>query len=591
MIFPENFIEEVKSRVSLSRIISSKVKLKKHGAFYKGLCPFHQEKTPSFTVHDNKAIYYCFGCHASGDVINFITKTENTSFEDTVKYLANLVGLALPKQNYIEREKLATKNKLLEILSEVTIWFQEQLKLSINHKAYEYLQFRGLDEFDFKNFSIGYAPSKGLLEFFKKKKISFEDAVEVGLLIKNEIGYTERFRNRIIFPIKNQKNQIVGFGGRAIDSEVMPKYLNSPETSLFKKSNLLYASEIAIKNSIRTNRLIVVEGYMDAIFMHKAGFNDTVATLGTAFNQAHLSMLWNIANEPILCFDGDVAGKKAMLKAAHVALPNLLPGMSLKFCCLPKKQDPDEIIKKNGSEFMGKLIKSSLNLSEFIWQEELNKDKVDTPESRALFEHRVKDLIKQISNPIVRSHYQQFINHKLWSQFKNIKNIKILNTASQQHLNIINFSTLVRLEHALIAQILDNIELLQDFKILKDLQNLKIQTEELEILRNILVEITENEKKILKDLLIENNLVKFTEFLCGDQSIFVNRISRIDLITAKEIWMLTYKKYLLEQLKEEYNAFVQKAHTQESFFEKAKELKNYIDSLSMEIINIESNLV
>lgn len=592
MIFPETFIEDLKSRVSLSKIISYKVKLKRYGTTYKGLCPFHQEKTPSFTVHDHKGIYYCFGCQASGDVISFVTKTDNLAFEEAIKYLANLVGIPLPEKNPIEQEKLNTKNNLLEILSKVSSWFQQQLRLSPNHKAYEYLQLRGLNDIDLQNFSIGYAPKKGLLEFLKNKNIKLADAVELGVLIKNETGYVERFKDRVIFPIKNHKNQVVGFGGRALDPEVMPKYLNSPESIVFKKNNLLYASEIASKNSLKTGRLIVVEGYMDAIFMHKAGFNDTVATLGTAFNQVHLNALWNIANEPIMCFDGDVAGKKAMLKAAHVALPLLAPGFSLKFCFLPEKQDPDEIIKRNGAVFMNTLIENSLELSEFIWQEELKKEKTDTPEKKALFEYKIKDLVQQISNPIVRGHYQKFINNKLWNHFRGLENVskKIIDKKSDK-LSIMNLSALSRLEHVLMAQVLDNIELLKDSEILADISSLKIQTEELEILRNILIEFYENEEKKLKDLLIENNLVKLAETLSGNQSIFINKISRIDLTTAKNIWNLTYKKYLLEQLREEYSKFVQKSQIQENFFEKAIELKNQIDSLNDEIISIEANLV
>ena len=478
MIFPEFFIDDLKRRISLSKVVSKRVKLKRNGNIHKGLCPFHQEKTPSFTVQDHKGTYYCFGCQASGDVISFINETEKSSFEDTVKYLANLAGISIPKQDPIEQKKIEHKHSLVEVLLKVTKWFQKQLKLSINHEAYEYFQSRGIEEQDIKTFSLGYAPNKGLLAFLQKNDISFDLAVEVGLVIKNDFGYAERFRDRIIFPIKNQKNQVVGFGARALSSDVMPKYLNSPETSLFKKNNLLYAADIATKSSLKNERIIVVEGYMDAIFMHKAGLNETVATLGTAFNQTHLSLLWNIVNEPILCFDGDEAGKRAMLKAAYIALPLLSPGSTLKFCFLPKGLDPDDVIKQHGVSYINRLVDKSLNLSDFIWQEELKNSKLNTPEGKALFEQKIYDLIKQIENPIVRGYYQQFMKDKLWQAFKGFKLGKKHATLTMKENSLValaELSIVARLEYSLFAKLLNYQDLLNDKEIFDDINNLELE--------------------------------------------------------------------------------------------------------------------
>lgn len=594
MLFSEAFIDELKQRLTLSKIISKTVKLKRNGPVYKGLCPFHQEKTPSFTVQDHRGTYYCFGCHASGDVISFVNQTEKTSFEDTVTYLANLAGMELPKQNAAEQQEVKHKHSLVEVLVKATKWFQNQLRLSINHEAYEYLERRGIDNEDIEKFSLGYAPSNGLVAFLQKEGISIELAIEVGLVIKSSSGYVERFRNRVIFPIKNLKNQIVGFGGRALSSEIMPKYLNSPETVLFKKNNLLYGMDIASKQSFKTDRVIVVEGYMDAIFMHKAGFHETVASLGTAFNQTHLNILWSMVNEPILCFDGDEAGLKAMSKAAYVALPLLKPGITLKFVFLPKNSDPDDVIKQSGASYIKKLIESSVNLSDFIWREELKQVNMATPEGKALLEHKVYELVKQISNINVRNYYHQFMKERLWKENSTFK----INKAQQAKglrsgtMNVISdLSIEERLEYSMFAKLISYPMLLEDNEIFENFYSIEITNLELDNLRSILFECIENKDLLLNDLLIQNNLVKLAEFLCGKESSFINNVSEIDAVRAKEVWLITYKKYILEKMKNEYNRFIQKSSVEIGFFEKATELKDAINDLIIEITNKENNLI
>lgn len=594
MLFSESFIDELKQRLTLSTIISKKVKLKRNGAVHKGLCPFHQEKTPSFTVQDNRGTYYCFGCHASGDVISFINKTENTSFEDTVTYLANLAGMELPKQNAIEQKEVKHKHNLLEVLVKTAKWFQNQLRLSINHEAYEYLERRGLDNEDIEKFYLGYAPSNGLLAFLQKEDIHLDMAIEAGLLIKTSSGYVERFRNRVIFPIKNLKKQIVGFGGRALSSEVMPKYLNSPETVLFKKNNLLYGMDIASKQSLKTDRIIVVEGYMDTIFMHKAGFCETVASLGTAFNQAHLNILWSMVNEPILCFDGDEAGAKAMCKAAYIALPLLKPGVTLKFVFLPKNSDPDDVIKQNGALYMKKLIGNSVSLSDFIWKEELKQVNLATPEGKALLEHKVYELVKQIGNVNVRNYYYQFMKEKLWNKNTAFKTSKIhkIKTVNSSSINFIGeLSIEERLEYSMLAKLVSYPVLLEDKEIFESFYSIEFTKLELDRLRSILFEYIENKDLLLNDLLIQNNLVKLSEFICGKESSFINNVSEVDAVRAKEVWLITYKKYILEKMKDEYNKFIQKSSLEISSFEKASELKNAINDLIIEITNKENNLI
>ncbi len=327
--------------------------------------------------------------------------------------------------------------------------------------------------------------------------------------------------------------------------------------------------------------------------MHKAELNETVAALGTAFNQTHLQLLWQIANEPILCFDGDEAGKKAMLKAAYTALPLLSPGVSLKFCFLPKGQDPDDVIKQYGAAYINKLIDNSIGLSDFIWQSELQQSKLKTPEGKALFEHKVYDLMKQITNPIVRNYYQQFMKNKLWQEFSSFKpNKKIKLSKKGDSLALLSeLSMIVRLQYSLFAQVIDCPELLEDQSLYDDLLSIEVSNEELELLRSALIEYYENKEISLNDLLIQNNLGKLAEFLCGDESSFINKISKIEFATAKEIWLITYKKYLLELLTAEYNQFMQKAYIEKNVFEKATELKNTIDLLIKEISEKENNII
>jgi DNA primase len=598
MFFPDSFIDELKQRLPVSKVVGAKVRLKRYGTALKGICPFHKEKTPSFTVQDNRGTYHCFGCQAGGDVIEFICETEKLNFNEAITHLANLAGMELPKlspaQQTVEKRRLG----LIEIIAEATVWFSKQLKLSSNNHAHKYFINRGINDQDIEMFSLGYAPARGLLAYLVRSGFSNDLAVEAGLAIKTESKqYVERFRSRIIFPIKNQKKQIVGFGGRALDPEIMPKYLNSPETPVFKKNNILYLADIVRKTASVKERVVVVEGYMDAIFMHKAGVTETVAALGTAFNELHLQNLWNLADEVILCFDGDEAGKKAMLKAGQIALPILDPGLILRFCFLPSGKDPDEIIHQYGDSYMDKLLDLSMGLADFIWQEEIKQCKNNTPEGRAFFEHKIYEQVKLIKNPIVANHYNQFVKNKLWQEFnqfnKNKKKNNIINIKNNSLDLMHNISSKQRLEYSLFARLIVNSDLIKDVKIFEELLHLELDNSSLEELRSIIVkchEMKEFEQKHLNDLLMENNLGKLFEFLCGKKSCFIDQFSVLSSETAKDIWIITHKKYILEILKDEYYQIMHRAHSENKIYERAIELKKTIDKLNQEILEKENNI-
>lgn len=594
MIFPDVFIDELKRRIPISKLVSSRIKLQRRGPNLLGLCPFHNEKTPSFTVSDFKGTYYCFGCHAHGDIIQFVSEIDGISFTDTVEYLANYAGLELPKLKQEDKKKIELHNNIINVLNSANEWYFKQLKLSINHHALEYLINRSITQNEIEKFYIGYAPKKGLLNYLRTNGFSYEVMVNAGLAIKTENKeYIERFRERVIFPIFNQKNQVVGFGGRALNKESMPKYLNSPETEVFKKNRLLYALNHSYKSIHQKRRLIVVEGYIDAIFMHKEGFTETVAALGTAFNQIHLENLWHLADEPILCFDGDSAGKKAMLKAAKVALPLLKPGISLRFCFLPDGNDPDEIIKLYGSKKMEALIENSVSLSDFIWQAELENAKFTSPENRALFEHDIYSIIDEIKDPIVKAHYRKFIKDKLWNEFNqqtkfkfdgNTKrNVQIKQIKYSKPNSIKSLLLKERLEYSLFAQLVCYPFLIKNGEIMELFSELVIENDELEKMRECILTYDDQRDNSLNDLLNEKKLGNLINFLCGPESSFIDAISTIDNDTARLIWLLTHKKYFLELLKNEFKHILKKFPDDAMAIEKANELKKAIEELDKEI--------
>lgn len=596
MIFPESFIEEVRLRLPISKVIGAKVALKKYGNYLKGLCPFHGEKTPSFTVHDSKGMYYCFGCHAYGDIYKFVSETEKLNFNETVKYLANLGGIALPSVSSKEQEREVKKDSLYKLLSKANDWFTKQLNLSGNIKAYRYLLERGLKEEDIKHFSVGFAPGGGLIKHLTKEGFTEDLIVDAGLAIKTQDkSYIEKFRNRIIFPIRNLKKQVVGFGGRALDNEVIPKYLNSPETSLFKKKNLLYAADLAKEFCLQKNRVIVVEGYMDAIFMHQIGVHETTASLGTAFNEGHIAILKSLADEIILCFDSDEAGKKAMIKAANTVLSSLEPGYNFKFCILGGGKDPDEIIKNHGRKYLIDLIENSLSIADYLFTYEKSYLRSNNPEATALFEHKMNEYAGKISNSIISGHFKNYFKNKIRSEFSayNFKNTKFFEKKPKSLPSVSDLSAIKRLEYSIFAQIFNCTNLMRDNEIVEEISRIDGLPEELEKLKTVILfchEKEEFEENTLKNLLLEKNLVKLVEFLCGNESSFIDQFSNFDDVLARKIWFLTQKKYVLELHLEDYHNILLKACDDSTAYEKAISLKKVIDNLKIEILNIENNI-
>ncbi|HIJ39039.1 MAG TPA: DNA primase [Rhodospirillaceae bacterium] len=424
MGFPAAFLDEIRSRLSLVAEIGRQVKLTRKGREHIGLCPFHNEKTPSFTVNEEKSFYHCFGCGAHGDVITYAMQAQHLSFPEAVERLAEQAGLQVPEQVPEERERAKHEASLHDALEVACVFFQRELRGPTGHEALDYLRRRGLDEQTLGRFRLGYAPdSRGALRAaLKSQGIPEALSIEAGLLIVPE-GRTEpydRFRGRVIFPITDRRGRVIAFGGRIL-GEGQPKYLNSPDTPLFHKGEVLYGLAQAREAAIKAGTVILCEGYMDVIALHRAGFAHAVAPLGTALTEQQLGLLWRLAPEPILCLDGDAAGQRALHKAALRALPLLKPGNSVRFATIPPPEDPDSLIRNAGPAAFQTVLDQAQPLSEMLWQWEWAERPTDTPERRAAFETALFSLVDSIQDRTVQDQYRRYFRSRLWESFRPVR--------------------------------------------------------------------------------------------------------------------------------------------------------------------------
>jgi len=425
MAFPPYFLEELRRRLSLANAVQRRVKLQRRGREFVGLCPFHKEKTPSFSVVEEKGFYHCFGCGAHGDVISFTMQTGNLSFPEAVEALAREAGLEVPKATPEERERAQRQTTLRGALEAAALWFEEQLHGPSGREALGYLEKRGLDLDTIRRFRLGVAPDRrnALKQALGK---TFPEAllVEAGLLRKpadeRDDGDRETydyFRGRVIFPITDRGGRVIAFGGRTL-GDGQPKYLNSPDTPLFEKGRVLYGWAQARAAAGGAGPVIVVEGYMDVIALQRAGFVGAVAPLGTALTERQIEELWRIALEPILCFDGDAAGLRAAGRAVDRALPLLKPGYTLQLATLPEGEDPDTLVLRHGVRAMREVLERARPLAEFLWTLETHAGPVDTPERRAALERRLDDRARRIADRAVQAHYLRFFREKTFEMFR-----------------------------------------------------------------------------------------------------------------------------------------------------------------------------
>ncbi|MGQ3355203.1 MAG: DNA primase [Phreatobacter sp.] len=422
MRFPPSFLDEIRQRLPVSEVVGKRVKLKKQGREWRGLSPFNAEKTPSFYVNDQKGFYHCFSSGKHGDQFRFLMETEGVSFPEAVERLAGEAGLALPKVSVEEVQRAEKAKTLYDVMELAAKFFEAQLQDRAGAKARGYLAGRELRAPTQVKFRMGYAPAArfALKEHLGAKGVSVADMIATGLLVHGDdipVPY-DRFRDRVMFPITDLRGRVVAFGGRALEKDVPAKYLNSPETDLFHKGSLLYNAFSAREVAHKTSRIIAVEGYVDVIAMVMAGFGETVAPLGTALTEGQLDLLWKMAPEPVLLFDGDKAGRRAAYRAIDIALPLLKPGRSLLFAALPEGQDPDDLIRSSGREAMDAVLAQAQPLASMLWQRETEAGVFGTPEKRAALEARFAEVVSTIGDENVRRHYRDDVFGRLSDLFR-----------------------------------------------------------------------------------------------------------------------------------------------------------------------------
>jgi DNA primase len=411
MRFSPQFLDELRARLPVSDVVGRRVKLRKQGREWKGLSPFNKEKTPSFTVNDQKGFYHDFSSGKHGSIFDFVMETEGVSFPEAVERLAQMAGIPVPAASPEAEAREERRRTLHDIVELAAKFFETTLAARAGARGRGYLADRGIAPATQLKFRLGYAAGEqyALKEHLGAAKIPVEDMIEAGLIVAGEdiaVPY-DRFRDRIMFPIADWRGRVIAFGGRALEKEVSAKYLNSPETPLFHKGATLYNIADARKAAHVGAQVIAVEGYVDVIAMVTAGYEATVAPLGTALTADQLALMWRMADEPILCFDGDDAGRRAAYRAADLALPQLKPGKSLKFAALPDGQDPDDLARSGGREAIADVLGASRPLAHVLWSREAEAGPFDTPERRAALEARLSAVTAPIGDETVRRYYRQ----------------------------------------------------------------------------------------------------------------------------------------------------------------------------------------
>ncbi len=417
MPIPPAFLDELKARLPVSEVVGKRVKLRKAGREWKGLSPFNQEKTPSFFVNDQKQAWFDFSSQKNGTIFDFVMATEGVSFPEAVERLAAMAGLPVPKASREEEARAERRKTLHDVMELAAKFFEATLASRGGAKARGYLADREISPATQVSFRIGYAlPDRfALKEHLGGHGVSNEDLIEAGLLVTGDdipVPY-DRFRDRVMFPITDLRGRVIAFGGRALEKDAPAKYLNSPETSLFHKGAVLYNAAAARQAAHQGAQLVAVEGYVDVIAMVTAGFAAAVAPLGTALTEEQLALIWKMADEPVLCFDGDAAGKRAAYRALDLALPHLQPSKSLKFATLPEGQDPDDLLRSGGREAVAEVIAAARPLADMLWLRETEAGSFDTPERRAGLDRRIGEVTAAIGDGSVRKYYRQDLEERI----------------------------------------------------------------------------------------------------------------------------------------------------------------------------------
>ena len=508
MKFPKEYLEEIKQRIKVSDIVGASVQLKRRGREFVGLSPFSKEKTPSFTINDEKGFYHCFSSGEHGNIFDFLVKVEKLNFGDAVRKLAAKAGMPAFK---FTKENIELENKRKKYDEILTIALQHyQKNFSENDSVKKYAHGRGLTQEILSTFKIGYSGEYGLnvslFSGFNQKEL-----IESGVFFHDEKNnkLIDRFKNRLIFPIFDYNNKVIGFGGRALSQNYLAKYINSPETEFFKKGFNLYNLNNAKNENKQSGIVFVVEGYMDAISLYQAGFKNVVATLGTAMTESHLNLVWRYFNDPVVCFDGDRSGQNAAHKISEKLIAYMKPNYSLSFLILPNGFDPDSFVRKNGRNNFESLLDQKIDIGNFIFENNLQDLQSEQPEERAGFEKKIMDLCLLIQDSTVKKHYISFFKNKIFEQFssRKAKNLKPLNKTKELTRKITRYSSFELKEFSLMYFFLNNIQILKNQS--EKLSIINFHNKNLEELKKVLINILEKietfkEFNLLKHL-EENN--------------------------------------------------------------------------------------
>ena len=415
----QKFCDELREKVSIVDVVGAKVKLIRKGREYQACCPFHNEKTPSFTVNESKGFYHCFGCGAHGDIIKFEMEANNLSFMEAIEKLAEKAGLQVPRDSYAKPEEVEKRNSLYDIMELACKFFEKSLRMPDGVRALDYLAHRGFGDDIIQKFRLGYAPNNnGLKTYLASKGVNDKEMNELGLLTIPE-DKTRRphdfFRDRVMIPIMDKRGKVIAFGGR-IMGDGQPKYLNSPETPIFNKRRVLYNLNYAKDAGYQEKKLIICEGYMDVIGMDKYGIHYAVAPLGTALTEDQIQEAWRVVDVPTCCFDGDLAGRRAAVRSVDRVLPILKAGNSLQYVFLTGAKDPDEFLKTLGREAFDKAISEVVPLKDLLWQKNVDGIETSTPEQKALVEKNIKEEVAKITDETVRNYYIQEMQDKIYNE-------------------------------------------------------------------------------------------------------------------------------------------------------------------------------
>lgn len=413
--YDKNFTDELRTRLSIVDVVSRRVPLTKKGQNYWGCCPFHNEKTPSFSVNEDKGFYHCFGCGEHGDIISFTMKSENIGFVDAIKELAEMAGLKLPEFKPRDPAIVQREESYFDITERAAAEYQKQLFTPAGAVALEYIRGRGFTDEMIKKYRLGYAPKNNLIanKFVNTKQ---DVLIGTGLCRRGDYGMYDFFRDKLMFPIFSARGQVVAFSGRSLDGSE-PKYINTADTEIFHKRKTIFGFNFARESIHRNNRTIIVEGQIDAIQMQCHGFPETVAPLGTALTEDHLAILCKANRNIVFCFDGDAAGQKAATRAANLVLPFIRDNSDIKFAFVTGGKDPDEILKKSGKDAMDTIINNATGLTDFIWEIANKNYIVSTPGGRAQAEKFLKSQTDKITDISLRAEYENEYNSRKFNQW------------------------------------------------------------------------------------------------------------------------------------------------------------------------------